>query len=151
MTFDAAGYDVDYERAYVNIRWASQPANDYVYLHQAGHSSGAGENGYLVGWCTTYSAPVCGASEWFFEEVPAEEAAEIIADFEPYKNKDIWVDDFKMMMKAAPGMIEVAKDVAQINLLTEASQFSSPYSQNDLGGKDGWGKLCWADMAFPVA
>ena len=21
----------------------------------------------------------------------------------------------------------------------------------DLGGKDGWGKLCWADMAFPVA
>ena len=137
MTFDAAGYDVDYERAYVNIRWASQPANDYVYLHQAGHSSGAGENGYLVGWCNTYSAPVCGASEWFFEEVPADEAAEIIADFEPYKNKDIWVDDFKMMMKAAPGMIEVAKDVQQVNLLTEASQFSSPYSQNDLGGKDG--------------
>lgn len=139
LAFDAAGYDADYERAYVNIRWATQPANDYVYLHQAGHSDGGGDNGYLVGWCTTYSYDNGGprASEWFFEEVPADEAAQIIADFEPYKNKDIWVDDFKMMMKAAPGMIEVAKDVAQVNLLTEASQFSSPYSQNDLGGKDG--------------
>ena len=137
MAFDAAGYDIDYERAYVNIRWATQPANDYFYLHQGGHSDGNGNNGYLVGWATSYSAPTCGASEWFFEEVPADEAAQIIADFEPYKNKDVWVDDFKMMMKAAPGMIEVAKDVHQVNLITEASQFSSPFSQNDLGNKDG--------------
>ncbi len=137
MAFDAAGYDIDYERAYVNIRWATQPANDFFYLHQNGHSDGNGNNGYLVGWSTSYSAPTCGASEWFFEEVPADEAAQIIEDFEPYKNKDVWVDDFKMMMKAAPGMIEVAKDVHQVNLITEASQFSSPYSQNDLGGSDG--------------
>ena len=137
LAFDAAGYDIDYERAYVNIRLATQPANDFFYLHQNGHSDGNGNNGYLVGWSTSYSAPTCGASEWFFEEVPADEAAQIIADFEPYKNKDVWVDDFKMMMKAAPGMIEVAKDVHQVNLITEASQFSSPFSQNDLGGKDG--------------
>lgn len=137
MAFDAAGYDIDYERAYVNIRWATQPANDFFYLHQEGHSNGGGNNGYLVGWATSYSAPTCGGSEWFFEEVPADEAAQIIEDFEPYKNKDVWVDDFKMMMKAAPGMIEVAKDVHQVNLITEASQFSSPFSQNDLGNKDG--------------
>ena len=137
MAFDAAGYDIDYERAYVNIRWATQPANDFFYLHQGGHSNGSGNNGYLVGWSTSYSAPTCGASEWFFEEVPADEAAQIIADFEPYKNQDVWVDDFKMMMKTAPGMIEVAKDVHQVNLITEASQFSSPFSQNDLGSSDG--------------
>ena len=137
MAFDAAGYDIDYERAYVNIRWATQPANDYFYLHQGGHSNGDGNNGYLVGWSTSYSAPTCGASEWFFEEVPADDAAQIIEDFEPYKNQDVWVDDFKMMMKTAPGMIEVAKDVHQVNLITEASQFSSPFSQNDLGNSDG--------------
>jgi hypothetical protein len=137
MAFDAAGYDIDYERAYVNIRWATQPANDFFYLHQEGHSNGGGNNGYLVGWATSYSAPTCGGSEWFFEEVPADEAKQIIEDFEPYKNRDVWVDEFKMMMKAAPDMIEVAKDVAQINLLTKASQFSSPYSQNDLGSADG--------------
>ena len=137
MAFDAAGYDIDYERAYVNIRWATQPANDYFYLHQGGHSNGDGNSSYLVGWSTSYSAPTCGASEWFFEEVPADDAAQIIADFEPYKNQDVWVDDFKMMMKAAPGMIEVAKDVQQVNLITEASQFSSPFSQNDLGSSDG--------------
>lgn len=137
MAFDAAGYDIDYERAYVNIRWATQPANDYFYLHQGGHSDGNGNSSYLVGWATSYSAPTCGASEWFFEEVPADDAAQIIEDFEPYKNQDVWVDDFKMMMKAAPGMIEVAKDVHQVNLITEASQFSSPFSQNDLGNSDG--------------
>ena len=137
MAFDAAGYDIDYERAYVNIRWATQPANDYFYLHQGGHSNGDGNSSYLVGWSTSYSAPTCGASEWFFEEVPADDAAQIIADFEPYKNQDVWVDDFKMMMKTAPGMIEVAKDVQQVNLITEASQFSSPFSQNDLGNSDG--------------
>ena len=137
MAFDAAGYDIDYERAYVNIRWATQPANDYFYLHQGGHSNGDGNSSYLVGWSTSYSAPTCGASEWFFEEVPADDAAQIIADFEPYKNQDVWVDDFKMMMKTAPGMIEVAKDVHQVNLITEASQFSSPFSQNDLGSSDG--------------
>lgn len=137
LTFDAAGYDIDYERAYVNIRWATQDASQGIYLHQGGHNNGAGENGYLVGWYTSYSAPTCGASEWFFEEVPADEAAQIIEDFEPYKNRDVWVDDFKMMMKAAPGMIEVAKDVHQVNLITEASQFSSPFSQNDLGNSDG--------------
>ena len=137
MAFDAAGYDIDYERAYVNIRWATQPANDYFYLHQGGHSNGDGNSSYLVGWSTSYSAPTCGASEWFFEEVPADDAAQIIEDFEPYKNQDVWVDDFKMMMKTAPGMIEVAKDVHQVNLITEASQFSSPFSQNDLGSSDG--------------
>ena len=153
LAFDAAGYDIDYERAYVNIRLATQPANGYFYLHQAGHSNGSGNNGYLVGWATSYSAPSCGGSEWFFEEVPADEAAQIIEDFEPYKNKDVWVDDFKMMMKAAPDMITIAKDVQKIveedkPLVSDENPITSPCSDEAEGKNieylwDGDGGTFW--------
>ena len=153
MAFDAAGYDIDYERAYVNIRWATQPANDFFYLHQGGHSDGNGNSSYLVGWATSYSAPSCGASEWFFEEVPADDAAQIIEDFEPYKNKDIWVDDFKMMMKAAPDMITIAKDVQKIveedkPLVSDENPITSPCSDEAEGKNieylwDGDGGTFW--------
>lgn len=153
MAFDAAGYDIDYERAYVNIRWATQPANDYFYLHQGGHSDGNGNSSYLVGWSTSYSAPTCGASEWFFEEVPAVEAAQIIADFEPYKNQDVWVDDFKMMMKTAPDMITIAKDVQKIveedkPLVSDENPITSPCSDEAEGQNieylwDGDGGTFW--------
>lgn len=134
----AQAYDHYEDHAYVNFRLVGDKAGtdpNYVYLHQNNHSNGSGTGAKLVGWSTTWqSGNTPGASEWFLEKVEDDEAEQIIKDYEPYKNKDIWMADFKVMMDKAPGMIEVAKDVSQVNLITDAAQFSSPYSHNDQEG-----------------
>ena len=136
LTFDAVATNHEEEINFVNIRLAGQPANDYVYLHQGGHSDGTGVSGYLVGWCTTwdtYAGPK--ASEWYFEKVPDDEAQAIIDAYDD--DEDIKKAEFIVMRDKAPGMIEIAKDVATIKLITDAAQMTSPFSQNDLGGGDG--------------
>ena len=136
MAFDAVAYNHDDDIAYVNIRVASQPANDYFYLHQGGHSNGAGVSGYLVGWTNTWSTfEGPKASEWYFEKVEDDEAEAILKEFDP--TGDIHKSEFIVMRDKAPGMIEIAKDVATVKLITDAAQMTSPFSQNDLGGGDG--------------
>lgn len=126
----------DEELTYVNIRLVGDKGNNYTFLHQNGHSNGAGTGDFLVGWCPSFNnaTNTPGGSEWFLEEVPEDEALQIIKDYEPYKNTDIWLADFKMIMNEAPGKIEVAKDVQQIKIITDAAQMSSPYSHNDQPG-----------------
>ena len=137
LAFDAVATDHDEELSYVNIRLNSQPANDYVYLHQGGHSDGAGTNGYLVGWCNTWNyAP--RASEWYFEPVEDDEAQEIIDNYADSKDKDKWLAEFKDIVKKVPGMIETAKDVQKLveedkPLITDVAQLSSPWTDPSEG------------------
>lgn len=130
LAFDAAGYDNDYERAYVNIRLNMQAANDFFYLHQNNHSDGSGTGSNLVGWENTFNG-MPRASEWWFEEVPEAEAEAIIKSFN--RDEDAWKTEFAQMMKTAPGMIEVAIDIAQVPIVTDAAQLSSPYSDSSEG------------------
>ena len=136
LTFDAVATNHEEEINFVNIRLASQPANDYFYLHQNNHGNGSGTGAVLVGWCTTwdtYEGPK--ASEWYFEKVPDDEAQAIIDAYDDAADKQ--KAEFIVMRDKAPGMLEIAKDVATVKLITDAAQMTSPFSQNDLGGGDG--------------
>ena len=138
MAFDVITTDND-GITYVNIRVAAQAANDFLYLHQGGHSNGDGTSGYLVGWCRTWDWDAADdleggilsygakASEWCFEPVDDSEAEQIISDFEPYKNKFIWMDEFRGMIEEAKPLIEKAKDLVDTThpLITSASQMAN--------------------------
>ena len=132
MALDAAGTMNDI--SYVNIRVSTQNADDYLYLHQGGHSNGAGKNGFLVGWSTTwdeYEGP--RASEWYFEAVPDDEAEAIIAAWQPYRDRENWLAEYHALYDEAKAAVEAAKDVAHIPLIEDASQVTSPCSDSAEG------------------
>jgi len=142
MTFDAVATNHEEEISYVNIRLAGQPdaAANGFYLHQNNHGDGSGTGAILVGWYTTwdtYEGP--RASEWYFEKVPDDEAQAIIDAYDD--DEDIKKAEFIVMRDKAPGMIEIAKDVATVKLITDAAQMTSPFSQNDLGKSSDGGNL----------
>lgn len=133
MVFDVPG-DVDGNACY-NIRISTQDKS--VYLHQGGHSSGAGVSGSIVGWDTSYASGTAGGSEWFFDPVSDDAAADIIKAYAPIKEHDELVAKYKDLRDEATAAIEAAKDVQVVKLITKPSQITSPFSQNDLGDKDG--------------
>lgn len=135
MAFDIPG-EVDGNPCY-NIRVATQAAGDFFYLHQGGHSNGAGVSGNIVGWSSSYSSGTVGASEWYFDLVPDEDAAAIIESYIPIKEHEELVAKYKELRDEATAAIDAAKDVQVVKLITNPSQISSPFSQNDLGDKDG--------------
>ncbi len=126
---------------YVNIRVSTQvPGWDidskfYGYLHANGHSSGAGVSGNIVGWEAAFDKGTesASASEWIFEPVTDEEAADIIVAYEPVRNHEVLVEQYNEMLSDAKARIEAAKDVQTILLITDASQFSSPFSDSAEG------------------
>lgn len=114
--------------SYVNIRVSTQPADDYVYFHQGGHSSGTGWQGNIVGWCKSYDMDL-GPSEWAFDPVSEEKALEIMAAYEPYKNHAVMVENFKKMRDDVSNKLTIAKDLSYKDpLITNVSQLSSPWS-----------------------
>lgn len=140
MAIETAGADVD-GNVMVNFRVSTQPSGDYLYLHQNGHSNGTGVNGFLVGWCNTVDQTTGepGATEWVLEPVDEEEALQIIADYEPYKDVKKLVDAMKELSNTAKEQIVVAKDVQKIwdneddPLIKDVSQLSSPYTEPSEG------------------
>ena len=123
---------------YVNIRVAAQAADNYYYLHQGGHSNGSGVSGNIVGWSRSWGGTNLGASEWTFEPVSEEEAAEIIAAYEPIKNHDLMVSNYKAMVADAQPKLTIAKDISteifeDEPLITDVEQFSSPYTEESEG------------------
>ena len=138
------GYDIDAEQTIMNLHVAPlvEDGDDYEFLHQGGHSSGAGVSGSIVGWCTTISENTPGASEWFLDRVSEDEAQAIIEEYAPIKDHDLMVDSYKTMLADAKVKLAEAQDIQKLveddkPLITDAGQFFSPFSQNDLGGKDG--------------
>jgi len=136
MAFDLVGYKEGLG-CIVNIRVSTQAAGGYFYLHQGGHGGGTGISGNIVGWSTSYAAGNCGGSEWVFDLVSDADAKAIIDAYAPIKDHDVLVAQYKELKEDATTAVEIAKDVKTIKLITAANQFSSPYSQNDLGDTDG--------------
>ena len=123
---------------YVNIRVATQAPDNYYYLHQSGHQSGAGVSGDIVGWSRSYGGENLGGSEWTFEEVSDEEAAAIIEAYEPIKNHDLMVSNYREMVADAEPKLTIAKDISvdvfeDQALITDVEQFSSPFTESSEG------------------
>jgi len=120
---------------YVNIRVSTNEEGGTVYLHQKNHSDGAGKGSYLVIWNPTFdtAANEPRASEWVIEPVSDEDAAQIIADYAPIREHEELVAKYKDLKAEATAAIDAAKDVQTVKLITNASQFSSPFSDSSEG------------------
>lgn len=120
---------------YVNIRCASEKGTDGTYFHQNGHASGSGNNGYIIPWYATYSYNNgVGASEWVFEAVSEEEVQQIIANYEPIRIQKERTAAYTALKKEAAAIVESSKELVQGDaLITDAEQFSSPWSDTDEG------------------
>lgn len=118
-----------------NIRVATQDAANGIYLHQNGHSSGAGTNGYIVGYYTSYnyatSAP--GGSEWILETVGDDEAAQIIEAYAPIKEREAFEEAYTQLTTEATAALGKAKDYILTALITDNAQFSSPWTESSEG------------------
>lgn len=111
-----------------NFRFNDKAANTSKYIHMNWHDGGKGWNGPLTTWYNTTNDS--GASEWYLQAVSDEEVQEIL-------NANAYGHDFLVMLNDANEKADIANDMIREKLITEAGQFSSPYSQNDLGSKDG--------------
>lgn len=110
-----------------NFRFKDDPANDYKYIHMNWHDGGRGWGGPMTTWCnTTHDS---GASEWYLEPVDESIAEEIMGGNYNFK--------FVELLNNAKNKVNIAEDMVREKLITEADQFSSPFSQNDLGNRDG--------------
>ena len=114
--------------AVFNFRLSGDNADDYQYIHCNWHDNGNGWEGPLTKWCNT--AYDSGASEFFLQPVDKEVALSILAE-------KAYINDFINMLADAKAKASLADDMVKTKLISDASQFSSPYSQNDLGGRDG--------------
>ena len=111
-----------------NFRMSTDEEGAYKYVHANNHNSGAGEGSTMTTWCNTTGEQ--GASEWYLQPIDEETAREILEGSE-------WKYDFGTMLEDAKAKVVIANDQSRTRLINDASQFSSPYSQNDLGNRDG--------------
>lgn len=133
MELTIVGTTEDGENCY-NIRVKGQTGTHQL-LHQGGHSNGAGVSGNVVGWATTYSdGPK--ASEWVLEPVSDSEAAAILAAYDVVKQQEAALIEYRNLYNEAAAAIVAAKDEQEIKLITENSQFSSPWTEASEGSLD---------------
>ncbi len=129
---------------YVNLRISTQEAGKYNYFHQAGHGKGTKSSGSLTRWISTYRvANECpenqefGGSEWAIEPVDAATAEAIIAAYAPTKEQQKLIINFKNLLAEANQAVKDAKDIQEYtDLITETSQFSSPWTEPSEGSLD---------------
>ena len=120
---------------YMNIRVATQ-TGAYAWLHQGGHNNGAGISGNVVGWT---SGPA--ASEWLFVPVSDEEAEAIMEAYAPIRDRELMLASYNSIMTNAKANLEIAYDLKKTvdtdqPLITDNSQFSSPYTETSEGSLD---------------
>jgi hypothetical protein len=111
-----------------NFRFTGEDADAYRYVHANWHDNGNGWGGPMTSWCNTASES--GASEWYLVPVDKEEALSILA-------ANSFGRDFVLMLADAKEKAVIANDMSKQKVIEDASQFSSPFSQNDLGSRDG--------------
>ncbi len=121
--------------SYFNMRVASQPENSYYYIHQGGHSGGKGTGNWCVAWTSTYSETP-GASEWYLEPISEEDAKAIMEAYAPIKDREQMLVSYDSIMTAAQKNLTMAKDVTAVGIITENSQFSSPWTEESEGSLD---------------
>lgn len=131
-----------------NIRLASQAQRGYQYIHCNGHGGGANASGNIVGWCNTYdlNGGSAGASEWYLEEIDEATAQAWIDADSPQKVITAMIDSVAAIKTTFADQKVIAVDyLADLDeenpIITDASQFSSPFSQNDLGDSSDGGNL----------
>ena len=164
VMFDYGGFEyvepdgVPNEKDIFAIRLASSKrgaTTNEKYIHQNGHATASDSNspwGYygtdtgveqeLSFWRRTYDDDVRNGvnvytSEWFLESVPDDEAEALIAEFEVIKNHDQLVAQNNALREEVREALTTAKDPIKTKMITSGEQMTSPFSQNDLGGKDG--------------
>ena len=120
---------------YVNIRVSTNEKGEFVYLHQNNHGGGTGKGSTLVVWEPTFDteANAPRASEWVIEPVSDEDAAQIIADYAPIREHELLLIQYKELKDEATAAIEAAKDVQTVELITDVSQLSSPWTDPEQG------------------
>lgn len=111
-----------------NFRLSSAEAESNQYVHMMGHDQGQGWEGTMTTWYNTTTDS--GASEWYLEPVDEQEALALL-------NDKAYVRDFALALDDAKAKVAVANAMDRQTLITDPAQFSSPYSQNDLGNTDG--------------
>ena len=162
VVFDYAGpYEVEYamdggvereDRDVFAIRLA-RSARGSDYVHQNNHGTAvAGEEPFkyyqtdtgieqqVSFWARTYNTNRTEdkwTSEWYLEQVPDAEAEELIAAFPDIKEHDLLVASNNKLRADVLDALTTAKDYIPDPLILDASQMTSPYSQNDCGGRDG--------------
>jgi hypothetical protein len=135
------------EDYYVNIKYADRDPGTYnrIYVHQASHGSGSGTGGNLTLWSPSYPASTSnkmGGSEWVVELVPNDEATEIIAAYAAIKERQKMEREYAKMVETSKTNLEIAKDNPKVTvddetlLITENSQFSSPWTDPTEGSLD---------------
>jgi len=122
------------------------------YVHQLGHGEvkdagtywghagkDTGTEQELCFWAATHEKTSTdkGTSEWYLEYVSDDEAEEILEAFEKKKEHDLLVVKNNELRAKVLEDLTMAKDDVKTALITSADQMSSPYSQNDCGGRDG--------------
>ncbi len=117
-----------------NLRIAPQ-ADDaysragYWYIHQNGHKQGTGTSGNLVIWTSSYTSEQgAGGSEWIFVPVSDEDAQKAIDSYRPEMEHEALVSAYHKLLDEANQKLEIAREIVSTDLITESSQFSSPYS-----------------------
>ena len=134
---------------YVQIKYADRDPGTYnrIYVHQAGHNSGAGTGGNLTIWSPTYPTTLeaslnMGASEWVILPVSDKEAQTIIDAYAGIKEKEEMKKNYQQILTDSKANLEIAKDNPTITvdeetkLIVENSQFSSPWSDASEGSLD---------------
>ena len=128
VCFDFAGKEDGRNIIYIRMSGAARGSGNY--LHQWGHSRGAGSGYYMCSWnpTFTYGEPYDsdkGTSEWYLEEVSDEEAAALIKAYEPVKNHDVLVLQYDELLGKSKNALAISKEEASSPTVTDNSQFSS--------------------------
>ena len=121
---DAEGNEVNDTVVSFNIRSSKQAENNYYYMHCGGHSGGAGTGSWIVGWSDG------GATRWYMTPVDEATANQWIADAEKPKKLTAMMTKADSIVSAFPAQLKIAKDMME-EVVTDFTQFSSPYSTND--------------------
>ena len=121
---DAEGNEVADTVVSFNIRSSKQAENAYNYMHCGGHSGGAGTGSWIVGWADD------GATRWYMTPVDEATANQWIADAEKPKKLTAMMTKADSIVSAFPAQLKIAKDMME-EVVTDFTQFSSPYSTND--------------------
>ena len=105
-----------------NIRGSQHNEDDGNYLHPKGHGNGTGNENWIIGWYDELP------TRWFLTPVSDEEANDWMFGAEAQLREKIRKGD--SIAAAFPAQLEIAEDIDE-KVVTNFTQFSSPYSTND--------------------
>lgn len=121
----------DEEKGLVIAICRADQGSTYTFLHQGGHGGGKGASGNVVGWESG-----ADATWWCLAPVSEEEATAMIEEYAPIRDRDAMLQSVADMIAGGKEALVIAEDKittldTENPLITDASQFSSPYTHAD--------------------